>query len=508
MSGVRTINERWVSPPPIVAAPRPKWFTRPMYVLLVALPILIALTVPAKYLLGSMLAYANVLIIVMAMIRFTRQQSLQGVLHILFLTWMLASWPLASLYLAMTFPGSYYQVLHQRRFHLDGMERLQLAMMAFLLVYVPITLALSKRGQPFVLHSPATSSDRRTATAMLFFVMSAILLNAVSKIVSLPEPVEYVAIAGYNYLHSLMLLVGALFPRLPFYTRALALAFMGASGAFYMIGNHRGAAALPLALFLAGLLFFSEMRPRWKMGLVITGAIVMPLALALGDITRDLTKTSGFSNFEQRIEAFSRLGEYIQSTPLFARSFQRTFSTGGHTLVTMMPEPYPYLGFSFTAYVREFFERLIPGKLYYHPYYSTTALLRTYDFYITDKTSVELSFIGSLYMLGGFIPIIIGTIFIALVHCWFGRWIGKAQRASPYKGLFYCGMLAQTFLWGQNLDPISHFRTLVWQALAAAILYYLLVRILIGERRQTLPVPLPRNVLPSSLRHPVQTPTA
>lgn len=499
-----TAPRTWITPPPIIA-PKPKWLIRPLWVLLGALPFVIGLLVPGALFLACLLAYINVLAIGWAMMQFAKQRSLQSVLHILYLTWLLASWPLATIYLSIAMPGSYYLTMHERRLHLQGVERVQIATMVFLAVYLPLTLLQSRRSKPFDLPTPASATDRRTATVMLITVIGAILMNATSKVAPFPGPLQYIADGGYNYLHSLMLLVGVLFPRLPFYTQGLALGFMTMAGGFYVIGNQRGQAALPFALFLTGLLFFSEMKPRIKMTIVVVGSVVLPLVLALSDVTRDLTGSGGFGNISARIEALSRIGEYAERTPLFARSFQRTYFTGGHTLITMMPDRYTYLPFSIKDYVAEFFGRLLPAKIYYNSYYSSTGLLRNYDFMITDKTSVELSFIGSLYMLGGYIPIALGTFFVALVHGWFGRWVERARRVNPYKGLFYCGMLAQTFLWGQNLDIISHFRILVWQSIAAVVLYFLIVRVFVGQARA---VPFRPEDLPTRLQTRPQAPSA
>jgi hypothetical protein len=102
-----------------------------------------------------------------------------------------------------------------------------------------------------------------------------------------------------------------------------------------------------------------------------------------------------------------------------------------------------------------------------------------------------MSLLGSLYMLGGVVPVILGACAIAGFHSLLSRLIGLANRRSRHLGLFIFSMMASTLIWSQNVDLITNVRVTAWRVLSAFVLYGALLRPLAerpaGQRRLVRP---------------------
>jgi hypothetical protein len=461
----------------------PAWINWPLFVVLALVPIIIATLVRPEHLFAALLAYLNLLLIGAAWVYFTSRGTLQGLFPGLFLTWLGASWPLASLYFAVAAPDLTYQSMFGDRQFLFNATRLQLVTFSFLVAYLSVMWGLERREAPW--HTPVVNraNDRRVATVALCLVMAAIGFNVVGKLRPLPGVAQYVADGGYLYLHSLALVVGAMFTSLAMRTRILWAVFLVVAGAFYFIGNARSMATLPVALFVVGLIFLSDLQRRWKHWIVVSAMVCFPVALVVGNTTRAITLTVGFHDLETRLRAMRNWQEVLARTPVLTSTFDRLFFTAGHTIVAFSPEQFAYIDFSFKRYGVELVTRLLPRRFMRELYYSEqpNRILRSYGFLITDETSEPLSMIGSLYMLGGFLPVVGGGILVGLFHTGIRRYLQAARRRSPYLAVFSFAMIASEMLWGHNRDLISHVRTLVWNGIGAFVLFQLCVRPVAGS---------------------------
>jgi len=460
----------------------PGWVAVPVVAALASLLLLIIALTPAQHLPGAALAYVNLLIICGAAVYFLREGTLQGLIPVIFLTWLAAAWPLASIYFATRFPTAVYTTLAEDREFLFRNTWLQAVTLLFLVCYLTALFLLRGRYPAWSSSAGSLRDDRRAATIVLCIAMSAITLHAVSKVAAFPELLQYTADGGFIFLHSLILMVGVLFLRLPLPTRCWALLFMVFAGAFYTIGNARGQAALPMTLLLIGLIFLSDLDLRWKVGIVSVVVVGFPLGLVISNTTRLVTQTIGFVDLATRLKALQQWQEVLSDTPVLASTFGRLFFTGGHSVVTLSPERYPYVDFSWTKYLWEFVMRVLPRKFFYDPYYSSNpnVLLRKYDFIITDETSTPLSLIGGLYVLGGVVPVMVGGLFLGAYHALFGRLIARLNRASKHMALLVFALTGTHLLWAQNLDLITHVRGTIWAAASGIALYLVVIRPFLG----------------------------
>lgn len=475
---------------------RPRWFTRPVVIALVLLPLPIFALAPSEYWAGAVLAYLNACIIGIASARFLKQATIQSLIPVLYMIWLGMGWVLGVLYFAMFVPEMHYKTMNDRRFNLDGMVHLQLVVMTFLGVYYGVYGLLSSKRMKFSQYAVDVRRANMLAMATLAIVVPGLLWNAINKIVGLTGLMEYIANGAQLYLAALPLVMGAVFKQLSFPLKVITLTFLAIVAGFNVIGNARGEALLPLAMFTLGFLFISGVSQKQKFLATVAGVFAFLAIIVVGDTTRVVLRDIGFGDLSTRVEALGRWQEVAAKTPILSKVFGRLYFTGGHTLVTMLPERYPYLEFDAGEYVKELVSRQLPGRFVPIPaYYSTPYLLRSYDFNITDKTSVELSFLGSLWMLGGWIPLILGSAGMALVHVAISHMLAGMARRSAYQAIFFFAMIAAAIVWGHNLDPISQTRWLVWRLAIAAMFFYLFIRPVLGGSPR--PAPLPGRPLGS-----------
>jgi len=455
---------------------QPRWLIVPIAVTLTGLAVLISLATPREHLLGTVLAYVNLVIVGAAAVHFVQQRTLQGLIPVLFLVWFAAGWLLPTIYFATLYPEAVYYPMGDNRNMLFGAAWVQTVAFVFLATYLGTFLFFQGRHAPWTFSEVNKRTERRMGVMVLWIVTAAITLHGVSQVVALPAPLVYIASGSYNYLHGLMLMVGVLFLRLPMQTRLRALLFLFMAGAFYLLGNARGLAVLPATLFVVGLIFLSEVEQRYKTWTVIAACAALPIALVIGNTTRVLLGSIGFEDIGARLNALGQWQEVLKRTPMLAATFSRLFFVGGHSIIAYTPEYFPYVKFTWSRYAYEFFTRLLPGKLFFEPFYSSNERLQLYGFLITEETSYPMSLLGSLYLLGGVVPVGLGALAMALFHCGLARIIGAVRRRSPYLGLFIFSMIASTLIWSQNVDLITNVRVTAWRVLTAFVLYVIILR--------------------------------
>jgi hypothetical protein len=465
------------------AASLPGWIGWPLVGVLALIGGVLAALVREQHVAGVMLAYLNVIVIAGAWIYFASRRTLEGLMPVLFLTWLAAAFPLGSIYFALAVPDHSYTTVAGTREFLFGGVRLQAVTLLFAVVYIATLLLFQWRAVPWRTPVGPPQMDRRAATVVLWIVMLAITFNAISKVAPFPGLMQYVADGGYHSLHGLTLVVGVLFTSLAWRTRLTALGFLLLAGSFYVLGNARGMAGLPIALFLVGLIFLSDLGQRWKRWVVIGALACFPLAMVVTNTTRLVTKTIGFRDLDERVGALNEWQSVLSQTPVLTSTFGRLFFVGGHTIITLSPEHYPYVDFNLPRYSYEFMMRMLPKRFFGDLYYSEqpNRILRLYGFLITDETSQPLSTVGALYMLGGIFPVALGGMLVGAFHGTLGVLLRKARQRSPYLALVVFATISAELVWGQNRDPISHVRSLVWDGLSGLLIYQLIVRPLVGH---------------------------
>jgi hypothetical protein len=240
-----------------------------------------------------------------------------------------------------------------------------------------------------------------------------------------------------------------------------------------------------------GLLFLSNWSSKRKVMLTLVIGVVFPLVLTIGEAARGLRRASD-ATVGERWNVLTGWEQIFSRGSFFDQTMSRLFSTGGHSLITMTPQDIPYIDFEFSRYLREYaLTVFVPGRIYADPYYSSSYLLNPYGLRVNQYTSVELTIPGSLWILGGWLPVLLGGVWIGVLQVIVMRWISAATAKSPYQGLFYLTFIMAAFMNGITTELMWITTVIFRRALAAIVLWHLFARPILG--RYAYSVRLPRR---------------
>lgn len=472
------------------------WIVWPWVCVLMVLPLAILALAEDRDRTGLILAYVNVALIGSTIVYFVTRHTFAALVPVLWFSWLLLSWPSATIYMGLFEPEARYVLVDETyRRCLDGNERMQFVVLIHALTYLMVIALFAPKGAAVPDFSANDSTAWRLGVAATLLAMFAIGIHAIGARLG-EGPISYIGTGAFIYLNGFPFIIGALFPRIPIAIRGVFLGFLIVVGLFYLVAGARTWALLPFVLMVAGLLFCAAYPQRIKLLVILAFVVGFPIAVVFGETTQALTQTKGFERFEERqAQLQGTWRQNLAQGSTIGRTFGRTFSTGGHSIVTLTPESYDYLEFNAGNYLTELVTVIfVPGAIYGGRYYASTTQLKRYGMRITEKTSVELSFVGSLWLIGGWLPLIVGTALVAVMHALMMRWIHSATLASPYQGLFYVAMTAYPIFWGYNLDPISHTRGVVLGCIAAMLVWYIVIMPFVGVVRRARGAAVPRRV--------------
>mgnify|MGYP006286813965 CR=1 FL=1 len=455
---------------------RTRWAKIASTVSLAVLFAAVAYQTPHKHLVSSFLALLNCVVAVLVTTRFIRRLGIEAILPALFLGTTVLIWSITSIYFAAAVPNSYYTTMHGSRTHLHNAVWMQLATLAFIGTYSGVVWL-------FLGHDSKSWSSwnfyqlgRPMGLLALFLAITYLVLHSSSRIIAFPGIFIYVLDAAFGYLLGVFFLIGALITYIRIVgkvTLALAVLF---AGAIYTLGNARGMFVFPLAFLFIGLFFLSRLSTFWKLMLLGLCLIAFPVYMVVGNIVRSETGVGGFDSMQRNVALLWDWRHFLsEGSPLFS-AMGRLFPTGGHAIVGYTPSSYDYLTFDLIGYLKELLVRIfVPGTFYFRPVYSYNGMLGRLGLNIYTS-SVGVTQIGSLWILGGFLPLVLGTAFTGLIHGIAISMVHRARRVHPAKGLFLLCMVAPVFVKGPLFTQISHIRALIWTWLVAAVLYHMFVR--------------------------------
>ena len=249
---------------------------------------------------------------------------------------------------------------------------------------------------------------------------------------------------------------------------------------FYTIGNARGMALNTIMLLIFGVLFFSKCSPKTKLIIMICLGLSLPSYILISNTARLLTAEIGFEDFWYRVGLFKEWRVATVGQSPAATAFGRLFFTAGHAIILRTPSEIPYRSFKLLHYLREIAEALIPGKIYYRPYYRGDIILRDYGFYVTETTSIDTSLLGSFWFLGGYLFIFAGGIAVGLFHSLIMLVLRRASSASKIKAFVYFSVFAPSVFWASRIGFIEHWRDMMYRFVLAFILYQV-VKLIVAE---------------------------
>ncbi len=459
-----------------------RWLSLSGWFFLAVLGLLIPFKVRSNFW-GVSLAYVNCLIIFGSIIHFLKKWTAEALVPVFTMLIFFVAWPLATVYFAVFYPEARYVTYEGTitTYMLDGALRVQTAVFLLLLGYLPIVWQ-AVREKVLASSTPARR-PKLVANVVAVFSMIILGIHSISKVIMIPDSAVYVTEGLMKYYNGVLFVVGALITNLS-KKMVIALAiFLAVLVFFYTLGNARGLAIIPVFTFLMGILFLSRTSAKTKFIILVCIAILFPLYAVIGNVTRILTGTAEFKDLAYRWGLLKEWRTATADTPPVYYTFHRLFHNAGHNVVINTPGNSPFLAFAPLGFLKEAFMRLIPGRLWFSPHYSGYWILPYYGFRIEEKSTIEISLVGNLWLLGGYLFVFAGGIVLGILH-WITMWIfRRASRKSEVKALLYVSVFGPLLIATDAVGLIDCWRNLVWCLIFAFVLWWA-VALLTGEWRR------------------------
>jgi len=157
----------------------------------------------------------------------------------------------------------------------------------------------------------------------------------------------------------------------------------------------------------------SGVSARRKYFALATIVCIIAGVLVIGNASRRLGLGlwyGGVEDLQRRIEVLSQKSDQLTNVRWGDEIFGRMFFLGGHQIVTLMPATLTFKQFDLPNYIAEVASQgLLPRNLASYlvrPYHEEKSSLVALGHRITERHSVERSFIGAAWELGGFGPLV------------------------------------------------------------------------------------------------------
>lgn len=372
--------------------------------------------VSAEHLASASMALANVFVTGLICIRILRVNPVSGLVPCLFLVPTVILGSISTLYFSALSPDSFATFgLNKTWFFVQSNAFYQGTVMVCV-----VTLAL-----PWLLFQPADrslakyASFRRAAVnatmpTFLVFVgsISALLALRLLSIES-STPVGYIVYGVFRYTTALPLVAGAAWADLPKRTRLFILGVLTLNVLLNTATNSRYYAFIPPAFFASGVMFFSGVSIRRKYLTLVTVVCVVAGVLVIGNAARRLGLGlwyGGIEDLQHRIEVLTQKSDQLTNVRWGDEIFGRLFFLGGHQIVTLMPSVAGFKQFDLSIYIAEVASQgLLPrhfANYLVRPYHEEKSSLVALGHRLSERHSVERSFIGAAWELGGYGPLI------------------------------------------------------------------------------------------------------
>lgn len=298
---------------------------------------------------------------------------------------------------------------------LDGNVRFQVATHLAIVSYSIPWLLLEPRERLPMTYAAFVEHARRMAKPVFFFFITFISLLVTLRLVRLgpSTAVGYIVYGFFRYGNGLPLLPGACWHRLGRSTKTLVMGVLAVNFLFNTLANSRYYAFMPIIYFGLGVLFLSQISTRRKLQSIAVLVAVFGFAIVVGNAGRRLGLGlwyGGAEQLQQRVEVLTQKTDQLVGQDWAEEIFVRIFFTGGHQIVTLIPEAAPYKPFDPVYYFGEVVtQALLPRKLataLVPPVYEEKSTLVAIGHRITEFHSVERSFVGSAWEMGGPIMVV------------------------------------------------------------------------------------------------------
>jgi len=460
------------------------WIKHIVWASVIVVPILIVSLAPGRHWVVAFMAYMNCLLYSVFAIYFIKKGTLGCLIPVIVPIWLVVGSCIGIIYFAIFWPDEGYETMSGSVSFFAGGAKYQLAIFSFLLTYLgSLAWLLRKEGS---VEQQSWMVSKSIAYISLFLVVAAVSIEIIFAF--LPLPLFFHLWAGrlFTRYQTVLFVTGVVIVILPKVTKIWTVFFLAAMTFFYILRNARAMALVPLIAFFSGVFFFSQLKTRTKLTLALMMITSIPFFLMIGNTVRIILGAGALqASAQQRFSALKDWREAARQWDVGLGFFGRMYFTAGNLIVAHTPTLYPYRYPSPKKYAKEFAIYMLPDQairrvkgisdrttklsVLMHTDYTGTWLLRDYGMEVIETSSVETSTIGHFWMLGGYLPVLLGGFMVALVHAFTAGIIRRAWIRNPDKAVFYFGVLFYCFIWTLNWDFIQLWRNIFWNLIYAFV---------------------------------------
>lgn len=421
-----------------------------------------------------------------------RKRSIAYAPLIAFLPGFAISWPVTMLYFEVVSPGAGHHNAGSFTPYLAGGERYQLCLLVFVLGYGAVTW-LQEYGRTSA-SDLMIVSDNRCEWRLVQFAMLSAAVGPLATVMESDGVLRLFFGGLRNYGSALVFLAGYRWAVLRRGQRLFVVVGLAVVAVVNTIGNARGYALYPLASALVGYFFARDVVPRTKA--IVLGVVVLtfPLYLVMGNQTRLVLGSIGLDDPLARASVLSQALEgriQFETGGYMEDAMARLFLTGGQAIINENWGKVSLLDFDFFGFSDEAWHSLLPAYAFgkaAEGKYVGSARLRDYGFNVDERTSYEVSMVGSLYGYGGLWMVFMGGLLAAAIHrSLLAMWVRRKSVGTAGLARIAGGVAVN--MWGWNVDVVSHVRSHLWTLAYVTLATWAIVFLRYVIKRATLGPP-------------------
>jgi hypothetical protein len=414
--------------------------------------------VPPEHRFTAILALANVVLTGLICFRLLRVNPVTGLVPCFFLIPNSIQSGVSTLYFSIFNPVIFATYGGGRWYLMNDNAHFQIAAMICITCFATPWLLLQRAD--WTLDRYAAFRRAAVNVAMpTFLVFTACITSLLMlRIFSVPVTsfLGYVVYGLFRYTHALPLLAGAAWTDLSRRSRYFIIAVLAANVLINTATNSRYYAFVPVAFFAAGVMFLSAVSTSRKYVALVGMLAVVAVALVLGNAGRRLGAglwEGGVEDLRRRYEILTQKTDEVLDVRWGDEIFGRLFTMGGHQITTLMPQALAFKQFDLPVYIAEvlsqgFLPRNLANALV-RPYHEEKTSLVSIGHRLSEKHSVERSFIGAAWELGGYGPLILislaaGVLVLSIVALVERQLLPRAPRMAAVCFAILCDSVLQS----------------------------------------------------------------
>lgn len=407
LSSSRASSER------VASAPRYGWLLIPFAAFIVA-GILLLSFADSRDRPAAVSAVVVAILAVILSYCLIKRHPVTGLIPAIFMLAITARTSLPTLYFSIFSPSASVSPGGTAIRLLDSNVEFQFAtLLSLSAIAVPWLVLQSRQKAPFTYDGFLKAAVAVESSAFILFATMAGLLVVLRIAIVGPEtPIGYLVYGAFRYTQGLPLLTGAAWGGLRARRKTLVLVTLAANLAFNSIANSRAYGFLPIMFLFVGVLFLSQVGFLRK----LTGAgmifLVLAVSLVVGNASRRMGLGlwyGGAQDLRNRIDVISERSNELIPVNWADEIFIRLFFNGGHELVMFFPNAYPFKPLDPAYFTAEVVTNAVLPRgiatLAVPPIYEEKSSLLSIGHRLTSHHSVERSFVGAGWELGGYGPV-------------------------------------------------------------------------------------------------------